>query len=123
MSEFLQEFDNKHILIVEDEYLLAQSLSVELEAHGAHVVGPVDSVHDALLLISAHRVDGALLDINLHAETSYPIAHVLDELEVPFIFVSSMRPEDVPHHFRMYLLGKMSTVQDIAKGLFGQRPH
>ena len=123
MSVLLPEFESKHILIVEDEFLLAQSLSMELQAHGACVIGPVDSVHDALLLIGAQRVDGALLDINLHAETSYPIAHLLDKMDVPFIFISSVRPEDVPAHFRMYLLGKMSALEDIARGLFGQRPH
>ena len=45
MPHKLHEFDGKRILVVEDEYLIADDLRRELTEHGATVVGPVASVN------------------------------------------------------------------------------
>ena len=53
------------------------------------MIGPVPSVDQALDLIEDHRLDGAVLDINLgDGDTSYPVADRLDVLRVPYLFAT-----------------------------------
>jgi len=46
------------------------------------------------------RIDGALLDIRLRNETSFPLADVLAVLEVPFVFVSGLSSALMPYPHR-----------------------
>ncbi len=87
------------ILVVEDEWLLAEDHAFLLRKAGFEVVGPAASVRDALQLIDAQKVDLALLDIGLAEETSFPIAKRLDALGIPFVFLSGHFGEDHPSHF------------------------
>ena len=54
--------DGRHILVVEDDFLLAQSLRDALEEAGAVVLGPAARVRQALDLIARHAaaLDGAV---------------------------------------------------------------
>jgi CheY-like chemotaxis protein len=79
----------RRILVVEDEYLLATDLAQTLEEFGAVVVGPAATVARALTLVAAEaRLDGAVLDLNLGGERSYPVADALVARGVPFVFVT-----------------------------------
>lgn len=78
----------KRILIVEDEYLIASVLKGALTEHGAVVVGPVSNVSKALVLVHDEPIDAALLDVNLGSSNSYPVADLLDERSVPYMFLS-----------------------------------
>lgn len=78
-----------HILVVEDEYMLADELRRELEDAGAIVVGPVPSIDGALKVIGSEgRLDGAILDVNLGGARVDPVADVLLAKGVPFLFVT-----------------------------------
>ncbi len=89
-----------HILVVEDEYLLAVELQEELHDAGAIVLGPVGSVADALVLLDAWtRVDGAILDVNLGGETAFPIAERLLERGIPFVFATGYDANAIPGMF------------------------
>ncbi|MET0617744.1 MAG: response regulator [Luteibacter sp.] len=66
------------ILVIEDDYLIAQSLSRLLRAEGAEVIGPVGWLQDATREAAmAKHIDAALVDVNLHGEASYPAVDVL----------------------------------------------
>ena len=54
-----------HILIVEDEILIARDLATTVETFGHVVVGMADSGPEALALAAAHHPDLALMDIHL----------------------------------------------------------
>jgi CheY-like chemotaxis protein len=88
----------RRFLVVEDEYLIAVSLALALEGDGVEVVGPVGSVRDALVLVEAEgsRLDGAVLDINLHDERVYPVADALAARGVPFVFLTGYDAQVVP---------------------------
>lgn len=76
-------------MIVEDEYFVAADLAMDLRTLGADVVGPVGTVPDALALLNEEaRLDGAVLDINLHGQMSYPIAALLRSTGTPFLFAT-----------------------------------
>jgi CheY-like chemotaxis protein len=74
------------ILIVEDESMVAMLLEEIVDELGYTVVGPVARVAPALELLDAGEIDGALLDVNLDGERSYPIADALDQLGRPYVF-------------------------------------
>lgn len=77
----------RRILVVEDEYLIADVLQHWLQEAGAEVIGPVPDVDQALDLIEDHCPDAAVLDINLGDRgTSFPIADRLEVLRVPYMF-------------------------------------
>jgi DNA-binding response OmpR family regulator len=89
------------ILVVEDDYLLAQVLSDFLEDAEADVIGPVGSVDEALAAIESApgSLDGAILDVNLHGSKSYPIADALAARSIPFLFATGYGQDalDLPY--------------------------
>jgi CheY-like chemotaxis protein len=88
------------ILVVEDEYFIADELNQNLSAAGAHVVGPVGAVDEALELVnSSNHLDFALLDLNLNGESALPIADRLVESNVPFAFVTGYGSGGIPARF------------------------
>jgi CheY-like chemotaxis protein len=88
------------ILVVEDEYLLADDLVAALAAEGADVVGPVASVDDAIALLDREtRIDGAILDVNLRGAMAYPVADALMERDIPFVFATGYEQWALPQRF------------------------
>lgn len=66
-----------------------------LEDAGATVVGPVPSVDEALRLINSETIDAAMLDVNLGAERSFPIAEALKARAKPFLFATGYNSADI----------------------------
>lgn len=78
-----------HILVVEDEFFLAQEMQQDLQDVGAMVLGPEPSVDRALARISEGlRIDVAVLDVNLGGEKVFPVADALAARNIPFLFVT-----------------------------------
>jgi DNA-binding response OmpR family regulator len=86
----------RRLLIVEDEYFLAEDLTDYFQQLGVEVIGPVGSVSEALKLLNLAEVHGAILDINLRGERVYPVADVLRQRRVPFVFASGYGGETEP---------------------------
>lgn len=79
----------RRILVVEDEYFLADEIERALKNVGVEVLGPVPSVRAALELIAvAPAPEVAVLDVNLDGELVSPVADALAARGVPFVFVS-----------------------------------
>jgi CheY-like chemotaxis protein len=80
----------RRLLVVEDEYLVADDFALRLEDAGAIVVGPAASVQDALELVKTEgaTLDAAVLDVNLAGELVYPVADELASRGVPFVFAT-----------------------------------
>ncbi|RAZ72375.1 response regulator [Mesorhizobium atlanticum] len=74
---------DRAILIVEDEFLIALEASEILEASGATVIGPAYRLDEAMTLVESNRVDLALLDVNLNGELSDPVVAALQLKGVP----------------------------------------
>jgi DNA-binding response OmpR family regulator len=58
-------FAGKRVLVVEDEFLLAEETRKKLTKLGAVVIGPTPHVDHALTLIDDQQIDAAILDIFL----------------------------------------------------------
>jgi two-component sensor histidine kinase/DNA-binding NarL/FixJ family response regulator len=78
------------ILLVEDEALVALHTSTLLENAQWDVAGPIATVAEALAFVESRGGDlaGAILDINLGGDMSWPIARALQAKRIPFFFVS-----------------------------------
>jgi DNA-binding response OmpR family regulator len=81
-------FNRLRVLVVEDQFLVADELTETLRDWGCEVFGPAINVAAALEIIETHTLDAAILDINLGNELSFPIAAVLEQRDVPFIFLT-----------------------------------
>ena len=113
--------EKRRILVVEDEYFLAQDMIQGLRAEGAEVVGPAGAVCDALDLIGATaRIDAAVLDLNLRGELAYPVADALTERGVPFVFTTGYDQSYIPERYNgVARFEKPVRMADVARRLFG----
>jgi len=74
----------KRILVVEDEYFLADDCASLIREAGFGIVGPLASVEEALELVSSGGVfHGALLDVNLQGRAVFPLLDILVERQLP----------------------------------------
>lgn len=90
----------RHVLIVEDEYLLAEDLRMTLERFGAEVLGPVPSVGEAMASVADHpELDGAVLDMNLRGNMVFPVADMLTARGVPFLFTTGYAISAIPDRY------------------------
>jgi CheY-like chemotaxis protein len=78
----------KRILLVEDEAIIAFAAEDMLMELGCEVVGPALRLEDALSLAAGERIDAAILDVNLNAVRSYPVAEELERRSIPFVFAT-----------------------------------
>jgi len=93
------QLQGRRIMVVEDEYLVALYLTQSLEDLGATIVGPSNSVSDALALLSTEAPDMAVLDINLGRERVYPVAQALRERGIPFVFTTGYDNWVIPQEY------------------------
>ncbi|RDC60471.1 hypothetical protein HME9302_01678 [Alteripontixanthobacter maritimus] len=78
------------IFIVEDEFLVAFEMADLLEDLGFNVVGPSVHLADAMEKARTAKIDAAFLDVNLGEDkTSKPVADILRERKIPFVFVTA----------------------------------
>ena len=109
----------KRILIVEDEYFVADETRQALQAAGALVVGPAPSVEVGMAILDEEEIDAAILDIRLEGETVFPIADRLYTQGIPFVFATAYIDADVPEKFGGYhLCEKPTALSEIAAALF-----
>jgi DNA-binding NtrC family response regulator len=87
------------VLVVEDEALIALSISAMLKDAEGVPVGPASSVREARQLIKdAAVLDAAVLDVNLADGSVTPILEALSARGIPIvIYTGGVVPEDVRH--------------------------
>lgn len=87
-------FDNKPVLIVEDDPRVAMILVDKVAAMEGAVIGPVPTVAEALTMLDGATVAAAIMDANLADRDITPVALRLLHDHVPFvIYTGSGLPE------------------------------
>ena len=111
-----------HILIAEDEALIAMMLEDYADALGYGVAATVDTVEAGLGAVDAADFELAILDVNLkNGAPSWPIADALDAAAIPCIFTSGGDDEQPPDRHREKLfLHKPFTLEMLEKALNSQ---
>jgi CheY-like chemotaxis protein len=90
----------RRVLVVEDEMMVAMLVEDMLTDLGHQVVGPAMRLEQALPLAREAEIDFAVLDINLGGEQSFPIADVLRERGIPFIFATGYGSKGLNEAYR-----------------------
>jgi len=78
----------RRILVVEDEYLIRMLLEDMLAEIGYEVAAAVGTIAEAKVAAEAGAFDVAILDVNLDGEEVYPVAEILAQRGLPFVFVT-----------------------------------
>jgi DNA-binding response OmpR family regulator len=77
------------LLVVEDEMMVAMLVEDMIRDSGWEVAGPAMNLAQAMELARSADIDGAVLDLNLGGNVrSLPVAAVLRERGIPFIFAT-----------------------------------
>lgn len=92
---------SRYVLVVEDEYMIADDIVCELRKAGAEVIGPAASVPQAIRLIAqTPQLDVAVLDINLRETLAYPLIDRLIEADVRVLITSGYDEGMIPERYR-----------------------
>jgi len=68
--------------------LVAMFIEDTITDLGHQVVGPAMRLDNAMAAARSEQIDFAILDINLAGEQSFPVADLLAERGIPFMFAS-----------------------------------
>ncbi len=87
----------REILVVEDQYFLADEICRALANAGAAIVGPFGQVSDGHAAVKANpNLSGAVLDVNLDGTMVFPIADALRARGIPFVFTTGYDEKMIP---------------------------
>jgi CheY-like chemotaxis protein len=95
----MSEFSGIKVLIVEDEGLVALLIEDMLQDLGCEIVASVAGLKEACAVAAAEEIDLAVLDVNLSGERSFPVAEILHERGVPFLFSTGYGTGGLPKEF------------------------
>ena len=78
----------RRVLVIEDEVIVGMLLEDMLDELGCEVAAISTHIEEALQLARTLDIDLAILDINLGGKQSFPVADVLSNRGVPFMFAT-----------------------------------
>lgn len=109
----------QRVLLVEDSLIIALDAEDIATRLGADDVATAASVDAALDLIAASPPTVAILDINLGNGTSFPIADMLLERQVPFMFATGYgeQAQFPDKHRGRQVVQKPYTIENVARAL------
>lgn len=95
-------FAGVRVLVVEDEGAIAMMIEEMLEELGCEVVASVARLVTALEIASSAEVDLAILDVNLAGELIFPVADILRDRGIPFLFSTGYGASGLPSEFAQH---------------------
>lgn len=87
------------ILLVEDEALIRMMIADMLSDLGHSVAAEAGDLRSGLALANTVEFNAAILDVQLGADNSEPIAQALQRRGIPFAFASGYGAEGLPQGF------------------------
>lgn len=87
------------ILLVEDEPLISMMLADMLSENGHQIDGPYTRCSEALVAATNNDLQAGILDINVRGEAVYPVADMLIERKIPFVFVTGYSADSIDPRF------------------------
>jgi DNA-binding response OmpR family regulator len=110
------ELSGVSILVVEDEYYVANALKRALTLLGAVVQGPIAREDQAIEHVRRIVPNCALLDINLGFGPSFEMARFLMTNGIPFAFLTGYELSTIPEEFsKVKVLQKPADLSDLVR--------
>ena len=76
------------VLVVEDQWHVANAVKSVLEIEGMRVIGPASTAADALRLVTEQKPDLAVVDTNLKGELAYGLIDQLHDQGIHIVVVT-----------------------------------
>ncbi|MEO8746124.1 MAG: response regulator [Rhodanobacter sp.] len=86
-------------IVIEDDFLLSETLGDALKKVGCVVVAQAASVADGLQIARNTRCDFAVVDLHLKGRMAYPILDVLQERGIPLLMATGLLREEIPARY------------------------
>jgi CheY-like chemotaxis protein len=114
----------RRVFVVEDEVMIRMLLEDMLSDLGYTVAAAAGRVEEAMPFAREADFDVAILDINLNGETVYPVAEILQDRGLPFVFSTGYGERGLPDAYRdrptlqkpFQLEGLDKTLADVMEG-------
>ena len=115
MREALQ---GRKILLVEDSPVVSDFAQEALNELGCEVVGPAANMASARELAQEAEIDGAIVDLRIRGDKSFPICEILAGRGVPFVLTSGYADWTMPETLKERpQLPKPYTIGDVEAAL------
>jgi len=92
----------RRILVVEDEPLIGMLLEDMLADLGYEVAASASRLDDAIKEAQEQDFHAAILDVNLNGHQIFPVAEILVERRIPFLFATGYGEQGVPPAFQQH---------------------
>src|SRR5215468_10659553 len=100
MSSAGEPTSSRRVFVVEDEIMIRMLLEDMLADLGYGVAASAGGLDEAITLARESDFDVAILDVNLNGHAVYPVAEVLDQRGVPFVFSTGYGERGLPEPYR-----------------------
>ncbi|PCK83079.1 response regulator [Rhizobium sophoriradicis] len=109
----MTEFFELKVLVVEDEGVVALLIDM-LEDLGCSVAASVARLPEACAAAAGSEIDLAVLDVNLAGQPSFPVAEILRERGIPFMFSTGYGRGGLPEEYAgCPVVSKPFSVEDL----------
>ena len=107
---------DSRLLLVEDELVVGLFMQDLLKTIGYRPTEPIGRLSEAISAATQERFEGAILDMNLNGEIVYPLAELLTQQRVPFLFVTGYGQHSLDPRFNRVPVLQKPVVQDELAG-------
>jgi CheY-like chemotaxis protein len=122
--EAQNRFKDLRILVVEDETLISFLVEDMLRELGCASIYHAGGIRAALSIIAEHKLDVAVLDVNLGGETVYPLAQRLAVANIPFVFATGYGRSGIAPDWAMRpVIQKPFGLESLAAAIAAVLPH
>ena len=90
------------VLVIEDEYYIADDIRRALVGEGATIIGPIGNLSSAQEAIEAGGFDWAIMDLNLHGESAVDLIDQLIVMGRRFVVGTGYSGSSVPQRLHQY---------------------
>src|SRR5688500_2336147 len=102
------------VLLVEDEGAIALLIEDMLLDLGCEIAASAAQLDKACALARSSEIDFAVLDLNLDGHSALPVAHILRERRIPFLFSTGYGRSGIAEDFKSQpVLAKPFAVADL----------
>ena len=110
------------VLLVEDEFMIAEFIAGLLTARGMVVAGQVGTIAEALTAIETTAFDCAVLDVNLNKESIAPVADRLAATGKRYVFLTGYGRHRLPAgHGHVDCVGKPVKIHELVAAITGNK--
>jgi CheY-like chemotaxis protein len=115
----IEDLEGLRVLVVEDDSLICLLLEDMLSELGCKVVGTACDFKRATELARRDEsIDLAILDVNLGGQQVFPVADILCERGIPFLFATGLSADGLPADWQGHCsVQKPMTVATLANAL------